>query len=86
MGLEHAIRGHVAEGALMAASGFFAHTIYNMLSRVASIRTLTPTVVRLGKLAPESAALDQGISSLMRDLSVRYPAVGRVVAEEAVGG
>jgi soluble lytic murein transglycosylase-like protein len=86
MGLEHAVRGNVQEGAIMAASGFFAHTIFNLLSRVAQLRTLTPIVQRAGTLPPGSPALDEAISKLMMSLQLRYPAAGRVVSEEAIGG
>ena len=86
IGLEHAFRGHVIEGATLAASGFFAHSVYNFLSYVHKAPELRPLLRRAAKLSPGSRELDELISQTMMRVQARWTATGRTVGEETFGG
>ena len=83
MGLEHALRGHVAEGAMLAASGFLAHTLYNFTSRIGRMQNVGPLIVRAGRLRPESRELDEVISKIMHQYAIAYGVAGRIVGQES---
>jgi len=90
IGIEHGVMGilegqphRIVEGVMLASSGFVAHTLYNLFSRVGDIRELLPVVRRIASMKP-GPGMDAEISKMMMRVQARGAATGRVGDREMV--